>query len=386
MDGSSIDPFRGKTEDQDQFNLEAFFREGISQALGNKAQLNIMLAGRVGVGKSTLVNAVFGEEIAETGVGPSITQNIHRYSRPDMPISVYDTPGIELGVEADLIAKTYLTEIKAQMGDEDTRIHFCLYCVRARDERFETVEADIIRALAKDVLVVLVLTQCPTPEDSRASKFAKYLDSLNLPVLDDKTFMTLAEEDNVAGVKLAPFGLDDLVSAIYHQLPEAERHTLASYQRVSLELKIAEARRHVNFSMGTAALIAATPIPLIDSIPLSALQIGMLGQITTIMGFKANPRAVATAFAAVLGVASAAKTTASFFKIFPGIGRTINATIASTTTKGLGEAFITACVKVRQRQMAGETIHEEDLVGELLKELPSLVKGLIAKTATLPQK
>lgn len=382
MDGSSIDPFRGKAEDQDQFNLEAFFREGISQALGNKAQLNIMLAGRVGVGKSTLVNAVFGEEIAETGVGPSITQNIHRYSRPDMPISVYDTPGIELGVEADLIAKTYLTEIKAQMGDEDTRIHFCLYCVRARDERFETVEADIIRALAKDVLVVLVLTQCPTAEDSRATKFAKYLDSLNLPVLDDRTFMTLAEEDNVAGVKLAPFGLDELVSSIYHQLPEAERHTLASYQRVSLELKVAEARRHVNFSMGTAALIAATPIPLIDSIPLSALQIGMLGQISTIMGFKANPRAVATAFAAVLGVASAAKTTASFFKIFPGIGRTINATIASTTTKGLGEAFITACVKVRQRQLGGETIHEEDLVGELIKELPSLVKGLIAKTAT----
>src|ERR1051326_3646283 len=114
MDASSLDPFRGKSEDQDQFNLEAFFREGISQALGNKAQLNIMLAGRVGVGKSTLVNAVFGEEIAETGVGPSITQNIHRYSRPDMPISVYDTPGIELGVEADLIAKTYLTEIRSE--------------------------------------------------------------------------------------------------------------------------------------------------------------------------------------------------------------------------------------------------------------------------------
>jgi hypothetical protein len=32
--------------------------------------------------------------------------------------------------------------------------------------------------------------------------------------------------------------------------------------------------------------------------------------------------------------------------------------------------------------MAGETIHEEDLVGELLKELPSLVKGLIAKTTS----
>ncbi|MGH3925289.1 MAG: hypothetical protein ACRDTT_20920, partial [Pseudonocardiaceae bacterium] len=69
-----------------------------------------------------------------------------------------------------------------------------------------------------------------------------------------------------------------------------------------------------------------------------------------------------------------------FFKIFPGIGRTINATIASTTTKALGEAFITACTKVRQRQMAGEVIHEEDLVSELLKELPSLIKGLFPQS------
>lgn len=380
MDASSLNPFQGKSEGQDQFNIEAFFRDGLSQALGNKAQLNIMLAGRVGVGKSTLVNAIFGAQIAETGVGPSITQTVHQYKHPEMPISVYDTPGIELGVEADVIAKTYLTEIKAQMGEDDTRIHFCLYCVRARDERFETVEAEIIKALAKDVLITLVLTQCPTAEDPRATKFAQYLNSLGLPVLDDKCFMTLAEEDNVAGVRLAPFGLAELVSSIYHQLPEAERHTLASYQRVSLELKVAEARRHVNFSTGTAALIAATPIPLIDSIPLSALQISMLGHISAIMGFKANPRSVATAFATVLGVASAARTTAGFFKIFPGIGRTVNATIASTTTKALGEAFITACAKVRQRQMAGEVIQEEDLVGELLKELPSLVKGLMPQT------
>jgi uncharacterized protein (DUF697 family) len=295
--------------------------------------------------------------------------------QPHLPISVYDTPGIELGVEAEAIAETYLSEIRRQMDDDDARIHFCLYCVRTRDERFETVESDIVRALAKDVLVALVLTQCPTYDDPRASRFAQYLRSLELPVLDGQCFMTLAEEDNVAGVTLAPFGLPDLVSAIYHQLPDAERHTLASCQRVSLELKIAEAKRSVNFNMGTAALIAATPIPLVDAIPLSALQISMLGQIATIMGFKVDPRAVATAFATVLGVASVARTAASFFKIFPGTGTTINATIASTTTKILGEVFINACANVLMRQMAGECILHDDVVGELLKELPLLLNG-----------
>ncbi len=373
MDGPSTGLLRYKSEDHDEFNLERFFREGLSQALRGKARLNVMLAGRVGVGKSTLVNAIFGEPIAPTGVGTSITRNIERYVRPNLPISVYDTPGIELGVEAGLMARNYLTEIKRQMGDDDTRIHFCLYCVRTRDERFEEVESDIVRALAQDVLVALVLTQCPSPDDARANTFARYVTSLGLPVLDGKCFMTLAEEDNFAGITLPPFGLPDLVSSIYQQLPEAERHTLASYQRVSLELKISEARRSVNFNTGTAALIAATSIPLVDSIPLSALQISMLGQIATIMGFRVDPKAVAAAFSTVLGVASVARTTASFFKIFPGTGTTINTTIASTTTKLLGEVFITACAKVLTRQMAGERIHQDDIVVELIKELPPML-------------
>lgn len=375
MNGSSAGLLCRKPENRDEFDLERFFREGISQALRGKARLNVMLAGRVGVGKSTLVNAIFDEPIAPTGIGSSVTQCIRRYTRPYLPISVYDTPGIELGIGTELIAETYLSEIKKQMGDDDKRIHFCLYCVRTRDERFEEAEATIVRALAKEVLVALVLTQCPTPDDARAGMFARHLASLGLPILDGRCFITLAAEDNVAGVRLAPFGLPDLVSSIYHQLPDAERHTLASYQRVSLELKIAEAKRSVNFNVGTAALIAATPIPLVDAIPLSALQISMLGQISTIMGFKIDPKAVATAFATVLGVASMARTAASFFKIFPGTGTTINTTIASTTTKILGDVFINACTNVLMRQAAGECVHQDDIVSELLKEFPLLLNG-----------
>lgn len=370
MDGSSTGLLRYEPAGLDQFDLEKFFREGLAHALRGKTRLNVMLAGRVGVGKSTLVNAIFGAPIAPTGVGSSITQSIQRYVQQNLPISVYDTPGIELGMDAELISKNYLAEIRRQLNDDDTRVHFCLYCVRTRDERFEKIESDIVRALAKDVLVALVLTQCPTPDDGRAATFARYLTSLDLPVLDGRCFMTLAEEDSVAGVSLTPFGLPDLVSSIYCQLPDAERHTLVSCQRVSLELKIDEARRSVNVNMGKAALIAATPIPVVDAIPLSALQISMLGQIATIMGFKVDSRAVATAFATVLGVASVARTTASLFKIFPGGGTTINATIASTTTKVLGEVFINACVNVLTRQIAGEHIHQDDVVGELVKELP----------------
>ncbi|MGH3672614.1 MAG: hypothetical protein ACRDSH_18595, partial [Pseudonocardiaceae bacterium] len=56
-------------------------------------------------------------------------------------------------------------------------------------------------------------------------------------------------------------------------------------------------------------------------------------------------------------------------------GTTINTTVASTTTKILGEVFINACTNVLVRQMAGECIHQDDIVSELLKEFPRLLSG-----------
>ena len=116
MNGSSTGLLRYAPAPPQEFNLGEFFLDGIAQALRGKAQLNIMLAGRVGVGKSTLVNAIFGERIAPTGVGPSITRKIQRYAQRNLPISVYDTPGIELGMAAERIATTYLSEIKKADG------------------------------------------------------------------------------------------------------------------------------------------------------------------------------------------------------------------------------------------------------------------------------
>ena len=36
---------------------------------GDKIKTNILIAGKSGVGKSSLLNYIFGEEVAETGAG-----------------------------------------------------------------------------------------------------------------------------------------------------------------------------------------------------------------------------------------------------------------------------------------------------------------------------
>lgn len=70
---------------------------------------NIIVAGITGTGKSTLLNAVFGEEFAKTGVGRPITANMNVYDSPDIPVRIWDTVGLELDSEK---TKDSIREIK----------------------------------------------------------------------------------------------------------------------------------------------------------------------------------------------------------------------------------------------------------------------------------
>ncbi len=48
------------------------------EVYNSKHKLNIVLFGATGVGKSSLVNAVFGDDIVKSGVGEPITQFLEK--------------------------------------------------------------------------------------------------------------------------------------------------------------------------------------------------------------------------------------------------------------------------------------------------------------------
>lgn len=57
---------------------------------------NVLVIGNSGVGKSTLINAVLGENVAETGWGTkATTAKLDIYESKDIPFRVIDTLGFE---------------------------------------------------------------------------------------------------------------------------------------------------------------------------------------------------------------------------------------------------------------------------------------------------
>lgn len=85
--------------------------DAINEKIQNLSTLNIIVAGKTGVGKSTLINAVFKDELAETGMGRPVTDHMRKITKKDIPLAIYDTRGFELGkdVQEDVKKEVFAT-------------------------------------------------------------------------------------------------------------------------------------------------------------------------------------------------------------------------------------------------------------------------------------
>ena len=77
----------------------------IADKIKNLKTLNIIVAGKTGVGKSTLINSVFQGDLAETGMGKPVTDHMRKITKKGVPLAIYDTRGFELGKEVQAEVK-----------------------------------------------------------------------------------------------------------------------------------------------------------------------------------------------------------------------------------------------------------------------------------------
>ena len=177
----------------ENFDFETYFYEA-QKKLG---RANIIITGKTGVGKSTLINSVFGQDLAKVGVGTPVTKNIQEYTKDGIPISLFDTRGLELGNYQE-IAKELKDEIGKRRGaDPDKHIHICWYCINDTSKRLEDCEFEFVRELSSSVKVIVVLTQSLNKEDKTFYNFIKSesrVKSSRIPIAERHAF---ANTDNI---------------------------------------------------------------------------------------------------------------------------------------------------------------------------------------------
>lgn len=210
----------------------------------NKLNANILLIGKSGVGKSSLLNYIFDDEIAETGAGAPVTKegihkNVFNY-RDDFTLSTYDSWGLEPNKVEEW--KTYVIDEVKKHEKENVSDWFntIIFCVSAASGRVEDFELDVLRELKKDMNhVIVVITHCQHNNSNTMERASAMKDRIKEAGLDnnDIIYACSCEKKLINGDKVERFGKEEILSQIIINLWKNFKEKLPEVIKEQVEKK-----------------------------------------------------------------------------------------------------------------------------------------------------
>jgi uncharacterized protein (DUF697 family)/GTP-binding protein EngB required for normal cell division len=340
----------------------------------------LVLLGRRGAGKSSLVNALFGAKVAELGHVTAQTGRArwHDLSRDGASMSILDTRGfLEGSAPAELdSAPTALASIAVELRRRSPDV--VVYVVKASDvdsaidadlDQLEKLLDEIRRAHGLDPPLIAVVSHCDllepksvrlheesreTPDDiaskkrwvamaeqALSSRFGerRRLDHV-VATLGVSSYMSWRDDGSLRADER--WRVDELALVLFRHLPDAGRAELARATGVrNVQHEFAKA-----LTKATAALcaaIAAAPIPIADIVPLTVLQASLVTSIAWIAGRSLDTRGGLEVMASLgvnVGAAFALREAVRAIVKFvaPGGGSVVSASIAFSATMAIGTA------------------------------------------------
>ena len=305
--------------------------------------VNILVAGQTGVGKSTLINGVFGEGFAKTAIGEPVTQHAQWYSSSTVPLRIMDTRGLEAKEYGATLAamRAEIEKSRAERSERD-QLHMAWVCIAAPSSRVQDCEVDLVRLCNKySIPTVVVLTKDDDDEEF-AEVVARILANRRTEVHGIVRVRALSK------ARRPPVGLDGLVAATFSALPEAHRAAFAAAQKVNRDLNLALADEYVTAAVTAAVAAAVVPIPFADVATLAPIQGAMLIGVSKAFGLSLERNQVLQLISALLGcmaiTLAGAWAAGNALKFIPGagsvLGAAVNGTVAGMVTRTLGKTYI----------------------------------------------
>lgn len=355
----------------------------------------IAIVGRRGAGKSSLINAVFGEMKAEVGDYKSQTGSGKWYLFENElgGIDILDTRGLGEShrPEEHAVTTSPVEEVKASITEKCPDVILFLSKgkeVGARIEeditQLKQLKEDVYETHTYDIPIVGIVTQidelAPASNSEPPFDHPKKQENIaaTVKMLEDKLKEMLTKPVTVIPISAyveyedgkivydRRYNMDVLLDFLMTELPKEAQVIMAKLSKVkSVQKKLA---RQIGKSVMTVTgLVGATPVPVADMPVITGLQLSMISTIAMIGGEKLNRKTVARFLGAMgvnVGVGMALRgISRQLAKLFPGAGSVIAGTIASAGTYALCEAAIAFFID-RKSEEEAKQIYEAEFTKE----------------------
>lgn len=341
--------------------------------------LNLVIMGKTGAGKSTLINSILEKDVAPTGSGQAVTKQNKVYSKNMLihldsqnresglygmvgkKLNLYDTVGLEIDTS---ITRNTLEDIQtfireAQEDEKDKDMTLVWFCVNCRSSRFESFELELLKELSieYEIPFVIIITQCYMGEKGELEKQIEN----DLPEIS--VVRVLAKDYKTRGGAVLAFGIQEL---LYKSIINYDKNKVSLLETKldrllqNRQSKIQELRNKgqscVESYGDKAKKIGFVPIGCIPII--HGMCVKMLMDLNKIVGINSAKGFATDIFTdVVIGVIAT-----------PLMGvPLLSAAIATAYVQTVGEAYLDALMYVIERSSDGE-LKNNELVSKRIRE------------------